>query len=140
MWPIAGFEKAEISSADKRAVKIVNEDRKRIKENQNVNQRVEQSASTGQERVVKVDLKKLVSFISAVISVTMDVKSKSERIQVIAEDAKSNLEVRFAISSKIGEAMYPRLFFMILPLQEFKKYSNDLHSKPDMVWVQETWL
>ena len=61
------------------------------------------------ESKVMVDLKKLVTFIAGVVNVTMDIKSKTERIQIIVKAAALDIsgmtweEVRNELSTQASQ-------------------------------------
>lgn len=74
------------------AVKMVNQRRgngERIRSETGTIREVDQES----EGKVKVDLKKLVTFIAGVINATMEVRSKTERIQIIVKAAVHHLEI-----------------------------------------------
>lgn len=88
------------------AVKVVNHRSGRDVEERN---QVERGVTvTGNEERMMLDLKKLVTFITGVINATMEIKSKTERIQIIVKAAAHHLglsdlsweEVRNDLSSQ----------------------------------------
>lgn len=74
------------------AVKMVSQ-RGGIDERSRAGKQPTQEADQASEGKAMVDLKKRVTFIAGVINATMEVKSKTERIQIIIKAAAQHLDI-----------------------------------------------
>lgn len=72
------------------AVKMVSNSDERNR----VERQITKVPDQAKEGIVMVDLKKLVTFIAGVINATMEVKSKTERIQIIVKAAVHHLDIK----------------------------------------------
>ncbi|XP_035277579.1 uncharacterized protein LOC118229593 [Anguilla anguilla] len=112
------------------------------------------------EKKLLIEKKKLVTFIAGVINATADVNSKTERIQIIVKAAVHHLDIRGLKWEEVREELSAQasqetqcigLVVVMLILQwnarsliangqDFKKFIYSQKEKPDLLFIQESWL